>query len=432
MERKIKILGTFLFVVMLAAAIYIFGRKPQPPPEDVEITFWNLWDDSDVLSQAIAAYAEIKPWVKIDYKKKTYNEYEELLINSMAAGKGPDIFTIHNTWLPKHKDKIAPVAEDLMTAGEYRDIFADVAARDLVEQDEIYAIPFSIDTLALYYNKDFFNSANIPFAPETWNEFNDAVKKLTLFDEQGDIIRAGAAIGTVDNINRSTDILNLLMLQQGSEIVDKESEQVTFNKAIQTADKTVIIPGLDALKFYTSFSNPLRSVYTWNSELNYSLDAFAYGEAAMMFGYSYHGDLVKFKTPGLNFGVAPMPQINTATNKVNYANYWAQTVSANSENAQEAWEFLLFLSNQNNLKGYLEKTNRPTSRRDMVFNRSEDSIMSIFDAQILSAKSWYQVNNVAIENILADMLKLIIQRKSTEENAMKQAADQIELLMKQY
>lgn len=431
MTKQVKFFIGIIIVIILVAVVYIFGRKEQAPPENVELTFWNLWDDSDSVKDAIVAYKAKRPWVTINYYKRPYAGYEEELVDMIAEGKGPDIFTIHNTWVPKHQGKLSVLPTTLMPVGTYRDTFADVAVQDFIVDEQIYAIPLSIDTLALYYNKDFFNSANIPFPPTTWNDFNEDVKKLTLFDEKGDITRAGATIGAVDNVNRAVDILSLLMLQQGSDIVDKTTGKVTFNKSMQSADGTIVISGLDALKFYTSFSNPLKSVYTWNPNMDYSVDAFAYGKAAMMLGYSYHNDTIKFKNPGLNFGVTEMPQINSATSRVNYANYWAETVWAGSKNQEEAWKFLLFLAERENLQGYLEKTNKPTSRRDMVALRS-GTALGIFDGQILSAKSWYEIDNVAIENYLADMLRLVVQRKATEDTAMRQAADQIELLMKKY
>ncbi len=429
MTKQVKIFIGIVVVIILGAGVYFFGRKEPVPPENVELTFWNLWDDSDTMKDAIAAYKAVRPWVNINYYKRPYAGYEEELVDMIAEGKGPDIFAIHNTWVPKHQRKMSTLPETLMTVGTYRDTFADVATQDFIDNGQIYAIPLSIDTLALYYNKDFFNSANIPYPPTTWNEFNDDVKKLTLFDESGDIVRAGATVGTVDNVNRAVDILDLLILQQGSDIVDKTTGKVTFNKAMTSGDGSTVIPGLDALTFYTAFSNPLKSVYTWNANMDYSVDAFAYGKAAMMLGYSYHNATIKFKNPGLNFGVSEMPQINSATSRVNYANYWGEAVWAGSPNQEEAWRFLMFLAERENLQGYLEMTGKPTSRRDMVSDRSGASL-GIFDGQILSAKSWYQLDNVALENYLADMIRLVVQRQKTEEDSMRQAADQIELLMK--
>jgi ABC-type glycerol-3-phosphate transport system substrate-binding protein len=58
-----------------------------------------------------------------------------------------------------------------------------------------------MDSMVLYYNKDMFNAAGIVAPPTTWQEFQDDVKKLTLVDATGNIVRSGAAIGTAQNVS---------------------------------------------------------------------------------------------------------------------------------------------------------------------------------------------------------------------------------------
>ena len=45
-------------------------------------------------------------------------------------------------------------------------------------QARIMAIPMSVDTMGMYVNKDLLNTAGIATIPETWDTFQDAVKKL--------------------------------------------------------------------------------------------------------------------------------------------------------------------------------------------------------------------------------------------------------------
>ena len=42
----------------------------------------------------------------------------------------------------------------------------------------IYALPLSIDTLAMIYNKDMFDSAGIATPPATWDDFEADISKL--------------------------------------------------------------------------------------------------------------------------------------------------------------------------------------------------------------------------------------------------------------
>ena len=109
--------------------------------------------------KASKAYEKAYPNIKINYRKLTYAEYEEEVVSALAAGKGPDIWSIHNTWLPEQIDKLSPMPETVMRPDLYKETFVDVAAFDMTGPDEqLYGIPFSVDSLALYYNKDYFNT----------------------------------------------------------------------------------------------------------------------------------------------------------------------------------------------------------------------------------------------------------------------------------
>jgi len=348
----------------------------------------------------------------------------------LAAGRGPDIFMINNTWLPKHQDKIAPAPETLITSKRYNDIFVDVASSDFVINDKIYAWPLGVDTLALFYNKDLFNSAGLAEPPKTWEEFNKAAEKLTKRDKEGNIIQAGAALGTARNINRSTDILAALMIQSGSKMVDNDKSSVVFNQSIGLSSGERINPGERALLYYCSFADPQKRVYSWNDSQHYSLDSFVEGRVAMMFNYAYQIFQLRARAPHLNFAVAEFPQISENSKKITLANYWGLAVGKNSVNQTAAWQFLAWFIQPDNFKNYLTLTRKPTSRRDLVAWQQNDKDLGIFAVQSLTARSWWQADNTAVEKILADAIDNVVSGKQTAFQAIDEAAKKITLLMK--
>lgn len=429
-NKKIKIVFfmAIALLVLVAVALFVFGAR-NPKPEEVELEFWGVFDDSDIYSSLIEEFQEKYPHITIKYRKKTYENYEDDLLEAMATRRGPDILMIDNNWLPSYKDKIVPAPNDLISLNELENSFVDVVVDDFVKDKKVYALPLYVDTLALYYNKDIFNSAGIISPPKTWEEFMDAVEKITTTDNNNNINRAGAAIGTAKNVNRSVDILSLLMLQSGSQMVNDNKTRVTFDKPVELEGKE-FFPTQRALAFYTDFSNPLKSVYTWNRDMHYSLDAFYEGKAAMMFNYAYHVFTIQGKSPYLNFDVAPMPQINGNNKKINYANYWGLAVSNNSRNPETAWNFINWIINKKeNNKAYLEKTNRPTARRDLIRWQKEDEDIGIFAEQSLTAQSWYQVDPHAVENYFANMIQSVVLGQDTIKNAISKAANKINLIM---
>ena len=411
-------------IIILGLTAALPGCK-EPLGEEVELEFWGVFDDSDIYKPLIADFNAAFPKIKIKYYKKTYQTYEKDLLEAMAGGRGPDIFMMHHTWLPRYEDKIWAAPSELITLRELADNFVDIVYTDFVSDNYITALPLSIDTLALYYNKDIFNTAGLPQPPTTWEEFLTDVEKLTIKDGRDNIIRAGVALGTARNVNRSTDILTLLMLQSGAQMVNQKRTQATFNQGIED-----FYPGQRALEFYTDLANPLKSVYTWNTRMNYSIDAFSEGKAVMMLSYSYQMPFIRAKSPYLNFGIAPMPQIKTSTKDVNYANYWGLTVSHNCQNYNQAWQFVVWLTAKENAQKYLELAEKPTARRDLILEQKDDPDLGVFAEQTLTAHSWYQVDNSAIETILADVIESVVLGAATIREAINKAASDITLLMK--
>lgn len=434
MTKKIFTILTFLILLTLVSTS--FKICPGPPKVKIELVFWSLWDDSDVYEPLIEEYEKLNKEVRIEYSKLTYQEYEQKLLDGLASGQGPDIFSIHHTWLGRYDNKISPVPQELMSTYDFQNLFMDAASFDLIKEGKVYAIPFSIDTLALYYNKDLLYSAGISQPPKTWKEFKDYVEKIIRYDEAGNIAQSAAAIGTAKNINRSTDMLSLLMLQSGAQMANEEKSEATFHHLVHPASGEPFSPGEVALKFYTDFANPTKRIYTWNPRMHYSIDAFYEQSTAMMFNYSYHIQTIYTKAPYLNFSVTEMPQIEESSTKVNYANYWAQTVSLQSKHPFQAWDFLLFIANGpkekpgENLKTYLKNTYKPTARRDLVNWQKENyPSLKVFINQALTARSWYQADSREIENIFAEIIESVILGKATVQQAIKQGAAGVTVLM---
>lgn len=433
---KKKTFTILILLILLTLISTSFKICPGPSKTEIELVFWNLWDDSDVYESLIKDYEKLNSGVKIKYYKLTYQDYEQKLLEALASDEGPDIFSIHHTWTQQYTNKISPLPQELLTVHEFENLFMDVASFDLIKEGKIYGIPFSIDTLGLYYNKDLLYSAELAEPPKTWKEFKDYVEKITRYDEAGNIVQSGAAIGTAENINRSPDILSLLMLQSGAQMTNEQNSEATFDHVVYPAKGEPFSPGEVALKFYTDFANPTKRVYTWNPRMHYSIDAFYEQVTAMMFNYSYHIQTLYNKARYLNFGVTEMPQIEESPAKVNYANYWAQTVSLRSKHSLQAWDFLLYIAAGpkenpgNNLKTYLENTYKPTARRDLVNWQKENyPSLKVFINQALTARSWEQADTKEIDGIFAKMIEDVVLGKATVEQAVKRGAAEVTVLM---
>lgn len=462
MKRKKIFIGIFVSLALML--ISGCGCKPPAAKQyNLQLEVWGLFDDSDVFNDIFETYTKINPNIsRVEYRKFNPDTYKKDLIEALASGQGPDIFLISNTWLPGFLDKVYPAPEAVLNEQRFRNNFVDVAISDFLYQGKVFAVPLSVDSLGLYYNKDLFNSAGITAPPQNWEEFVEDCKKLSRISSDGLILQSAAAIGTAVNINRSTDILGLLMLQNQTEMIDPNSLRAIFDRPVSRNGESVY-PGENALKFYTQFANiGGGSPYSWNPRMHYSLDAFAEGNLAMMFNYSWHRDTIAAKAPKLNFEVAPVPQIS-GNQAINYANYWgftvagnkridpAQTLITNEIRVTESWKLLNYLTTRpeqslsqaaaiagkktvipadfDPTKVYLQKTRKPSGRKDLIEIQKNDPKIGVFAEQNLIAKSWYQIDPESIEIILAEMINKVNLGQAGTEDALKAAASQISQLI---
>ncbi|HTL39339.1 MAG TPA: sugar ABC transporter substrate-binding protein [Methylomirabilota bacterium] len=433
MDKKYYILGGIVILLLILAGVLFLssnGKSPNTSNSRVELTWWKTFETNDNIQDLAQDYQRLHKNVTINFVKKDVTTYEQDLVNAIASGSGPDIFSIHNDWLPKHQDKIAPMPDTVMSLRTYKDSFVDVAYSDFVLNNKIYAIPLSTDVLALYYNKDLLNSAGISQPPTTWRELVTDVEKLTKVSTPGSFDKSGIALGTSANVNRAVDILSLLMLQNGTEFYDANNSSATFaNSQTIEGSSDSFNPGELALMYYTQFANPGKVSYTWNTKSDASVDAFTQGKVAMMINYSYMIPTIKDKAPNLNWDVAAVPQTSETGNKINFANYWGEAVSKSSKNSAVAWDFLNFISQKSELTKYYAKHKQVSSRKDMLPDQASDIDIGVFAENALTARSVYKKDANQFEAVFLNMIDDVILRNLEAKDALQNAVQQINLTL---
>lgn len=126
-----------------------------------------------------------KAGIKIDYKVKDSESYQQALDLAYKSGNAPDLLWVPNIASMAEKDQIMPInelpgMEEIIKEREHyiRDFYNTY-------NDKVYSLPISGGTMGLLYNKDMFKKAGIvdgdgnPVPPETWDEFRADAKKLT-------------------------------------------------------------------------------------------------------------------------------------------------------------------------------------------------------------------------------------------------------------
>ncbi|MEK7656112.1 MAG: extracellular solute-binding protein [Patescibacteria group bacterium] len=428
----------------------------------VELNVWAVIDDLDAYQSIVNDYRALHPNVSVNYRRLRNEEYESELLNALAEDRGPDIFMIHNTWIGKYQPKILPMplftnvavqtvvgtvkkevtfqlaTDRSISVKQYKNDYPEAVSKDTVRtinvstdpdkrqmEQRIMAVPVSVDTLAMYVNKDLLNTAGIPTVPSEWSAFQQAIPKLVKQDSQGKLLQYGAGIGTGYNVERSPDILSVLMMQNGSEMSAEDGTPTFGLIPSALAGLRDRPPAYQALEFYTDFANPGKEVYTWNKDQPNSLEAFLQGKSAFFFGYSYHLPTIRARAPKLNLGIAPLPQIE-GNPTVNYANYWTWTVSKKTKSPDIAWNFLNFMIKPEEAKKYLDTAKRPAAIKSLLADQLEDEDIGVFASQVLTAKSWYYGDDPgAMEDALEQLVENVIDGVEEIPTAVQNAVSKV-------
>ena len=455
--KFIKLISAAALLVASTAFLSGCGCKQADKPVVDQIVIWGIWDESDVYESIISEFKKSHGNVKdIVYRKFPCNEsecydYLQQVVQGLAAGTGPDIFMINNTWVPAQKDKMVPVdtindllvkqnLDKIMTLRDFGDTYVPVAKKDLVSKDadgveRIYAVPLWNDNLAVFYNRDLFNIAGITPPPKNWTwqqikpesaSFESYASRITKIDEYGTIQRAGAAMGYGRNVHRAADILAVLMMQMGTPVVGPDWEAV-FNSNIKSSDGSSFSPGQTAFSFFTKFTDKRQPSYSWNKEQWQSLDDFTRGHLGMMINYSNQIKNIQSKAPNLNFGIAHLPQMRDDSKPENFASYWAMAVSkqATDQKAIDCWRFLQFLTDNVHSEKYTQQTGRVSARLDLIEKQKEDQWLGVFADQAISSDSYPEANNARVGKIFEDAINSIIDAGTTPNNASIMASQQI-------
>ena len=397
-----------LLVLIVIVAVAGFGRK-ESAPEPVALTLWGAADDAEAWREALGLFKEAYPHISITYTRFPEDTFEETLVNRLAEGKGPDLFLMPDIWIIKHRDKVLPLpkaSNPLSAADLSRTFVDDPVARLLTQEGDLLGLPIFVDSLALFYNKDQFEAVGIAEPPRTWDAAAELSRRLTRVSPEGDVTRAGLALGSGKNVDHAFEIVSALIIQRGNGIIRQ-------NNNLELTDRAA-----DALDLFSSFGDSRNKNFSWTSRMPDSLDAFAEGKAAMAVGFAADVSRVRAKNPHLAFGVAPLPQFSAEGASRTLARYSFPAVSRLSKNASAAWQFIFYISSKEAVAAYATASGRPPARRDLVSAGSPDEMDDVFLRQALIARSWFVPDERAARRIFEDTLDAIASRTLTPSQAV--------------
>lgn len=412
-----------IFVVMFIVGFLGFsGKIPFPGKAGEinygEVTFWGTIPAS-LVGQVFADEFKKDKKVTINYVYKNKDTITRDLTEALARGEGPDIFMLPQDEMLKTINKVGIIPYQNYPERLFKDTFIE-GGELFLKPDGIVALPFLVDPLVMYWNRDIFTNAGIILPPQRWSQFYGIAPGVVVKNQKNDITRSFVSFGEYQNVTHAKDILATLIMQAGSSIVISNDKTLRSDVALDSSAQS---PSARAVSFYTEFSRQEKDTYSWNRSLPESRSMFEAGDLAVYFGYASEYNAIRERNPHLNFDIAVMPQADQTQKKITFANMQAVAVTKATKNPAGAVYGAVLLTNSSVIQGVSKAVGLPPVRRDLLISKPNDAVFSVFYDSALISRAWADPSPDETNKLFRNMINDISggQRKVSESLSILQS-----------
>lgn len=360
--------------------------------------------------------------INVNYIQKDPVTFQSELVNALSEGTGPDIALLDDSMLYANRNKIQPLPFTVYPERNYLDTFVNASSL-FVDRAGILAVPFQIDPLVMYWNKNIFSAAGLSQPPKTWVELQTMAPSVIKKTDSSAITQAFVPFGQYSNVTNAKQIIASMLFQLNNPISSiNPNTNAVFSVIDQAANKDVPQKPLETvMNFYTAFANPSNKVYTWNLSMPPSREAFLAGNLAIYFGPASELKELQDKNPNLNFDVAEVPQ-DTNTLPAVYGKITGLAIMKTTRNYNSAVSIVSALSSKLSIDEWSKAVDLPPVRKDSLAVATEDAFATVFNRAAIKSKAWFDPNPSESDAAFSDMVESITTGRKAPSGAISDLA----------
>ncbi|MFC5648771.1 ABC transporter substrate-binding protein [Paenibacillus solisilvae] len=286
-----------------------------------------LWDENakGFIDKTIALYKKDHPNVDVKVTYTPWDDYWTKLKTSLAGKGGPDVFWMNGPNIYAYAS--AGLVKDLKPLIDKDNFDTSVYTPALVDlytyNSDLYGIPYFLDSVGLYYNKEIFDKAGVKYPDEnwTWDTITENAPKLT--------DKANGIYGFIANAANQTGYYNFIS-QAGGYVLNPDKTKSGFDTP----------EALSAFEWMDSF---MKNGYSPNQQQQLETEAiqlFGSGKAAMFPGLSVNAPQLH-EMLGDKLAVTTLP---AGKQKASIVHGLSWTINNNTKNELEAWDLIKVLT----------------------------------------------------------------------------------------
>jgi ABC-type glycerol-3-phosphate transport system substrate-binding protein len=432
--QKFQVIILVTFIVFAAIGVFVFAtfEGGNSGRSNVQLTIWGDEDSSlfskfmiDFKNNIRVAGGES---FNVKYVQIESEKFVEEVVNALASGTGPDIITLSSENILKLEDKIFAIPYEVVSERNFRDAFIE-GGEIFLTPSGILGLPFKVDPLITYWNRDIFQSNKFSSPPKFWSEFFPLVDRITQKDQALNITRSAVALGEYGNVNNAKEIIIGMLFQNENEVIKRNAKGEAEVIISDNFGKT-IAPSESVVRFYTEFSNPAKTSYSWNRSLPNSTDAFSSGDLALYFGFASELESIVEKNPNLNFDISIFPQPTDDVNKKTYGKMKAFAVMKRSPNIDVSMSLISALIREDNINSYSAISGLPPVRRSLLARKPGSAFGDLFYESAIISKAFLDPNAVGSEKVFEELINRVVSGRERISAAIKRSDTELNDLIK--
>ncbi len=417
MNQRISLMSLAFFAMLLV----FWGCGPRASGEKETVRFYSRATPEQLViwQNVINKFQEKNPNIQVKIENANYGVYWTKLFTMIAGNDSPDVVFMESTRLPSYvsMDGLIPVDELIKgdTDIDIKDFFP-VAMEAFKINNKLYGLPNDIAVIALFYNKDIFDSEGVEYPKDdwTWDDFVKIASRLT---------KAKNTSGKIDQFGISAYPWKCAIWQNGGDVFN-DPRNPTKCTIDSIASKTAL-----------QFCNDLIYKYKvappatmWQTQQGFEM--FMTGTVAM--SVDGHWMIPVYKKANFKWDVAMLPKGKTSAGTL-YGSCFS--IPKGAKNVKPAWKLIKYLAGPEGQKiivgaGFSVPALKSIAN-SKVFLTSTPANAKAFLKMIDYGKLEPQTPSILeIENVYAEEMDLYWQNKVSVDALTSKLVNRIDKIIK--
>jgi len=431
--RPFELSLIIIFTLLGLAAVLVVSNYKQPPAEAPDtgaivgqISIWGTLPQAAVDTVLVELAAKNEQFGNVTYRYYNPDAFDSKLTNALADRMGPDLILVSHERLVDMRKRIQPVSFESFPLRDVRNLYVD-GAEIFALNDGIYAFPIAIDPLMMYWNRNMLSTKGFLKAPETWESLvNSQFPELIERDFDRTVQRSVVAMGEYLNVRNAYGVISALFIQAGSAGVVFDNNG-RYSIQLQNQIGGGGDPLRSAVDFYTRFSKPSNTLYSWNRSLPEDRLSFVAEDLALYFGFASEGRQIQKMNPNLNFDIAEIPQDGIATVRRTYGQFYGLSALKSSNNLAGAFSVMSSFRRQSVADVIAINSNMTPVYRTSLIAGSNDAYGREAYRSASIARGWLNPDKTQTDIIFQTMTQDINENRRDLKGAVSDATDRLEM-----